>query len=300
MTERILVIRLGALGDILLCMQAFQDIRAAWPNACLTLQTMPAFAGLGRAMPWFDAVVEDPRPSFLQLSQWWKLGAALRGGNFTRVIDFQNKPRTWIYCKLFLSKAEWHGDATPREERIHHQVKILRQTRAMGIKDSGPLKLDWLSAPVDGLNLPPAYAVLIPGCAPHRPEKRWPSSHFAALARELKAKGLTPVLVGTKADTQVIAEIKQDAEFAFDLCGKTGFPQLASLFRGARLAVGNDTGPTHLAAILGTPTLSLFSNASDPARSGPMGARVAWLQREKLDDLAVEEVIEALSRLTFG
>jgi ADP-heptose:LPS heptosyltransferase len=302
--EKILVIRHGALGDIFLCMKPFQDIRAAFPEAHITLLTMPPFAPLARRMPWFNEVIEDHRVPLLMF--WENIGLALRlkRENFTFVFDFQNKPRTAFYYKFLGKNVKWSGSARgcshPRpamEGQMHHQEKILRQIRAAGVMDSGPLKLDWLWAPIEEFRLPTNYAVLIPGCAPHRLYKRWPPEHYAALARALMDRGRIPVLVGAESDSDAVNSVIRQADCCINLCGKTTLPQLASLFRGAKLTIGNDTGPTHLSALLGTPTLSLISGEVDPVQSGPIGPRCAYVQRQRLDDLEVREVEDALKRL---
>jgi ADP-heptose:LPS heptosyltransferase len=91
--------------------------------------------------------------------------------------------------------------------------------------------------------------------------------------------------------------IAQAIPDALDLTGRTDLLQLASLGAGAALAVGNDTGPTHILAAAGAPTLVLFSRFSDPALSAPRGSRVEVLQRDQLDELSVESVFEALESL---
>jgi ADP-heptose:LPS heptosyltransferase len=82
-----------------------------------------------------------------------------------------------------------------------------------------------------------------------------------------------------------------------DLTGKTDFLQLASVFRGASLAIGNDTGPMHLAASLGIPCISLFSAASDPDLTAPRYPDGSWpaiLRAPNLRDLPVAQILAAL------
>ena len=78
-----------------------------------------------------------------------------------------------------------------------------------------------------------------------------------------------------------------------DLAGRTSLAEIAVLARGAAAAVGNDTGPMHLIAAAGCPTLVLFSDASDPALCAPRGLEAQILHRPDLRDLAVEEVESA-------
>lgn len=301
----ILVIKLGALGDILLCMKPFQDIRVAHPNAKITLLTMPAFAGLARQMPWFDAVIEDNRPSWWQWGEWKTLYHAVRSQNFDCVIDLQNKPRSRFYKALFFDKnVQWSSTAsnstfppTTFPLKIHRQQELLVQLRNAGIGDSGALKVDWLAAPIADLNIPSPYVVFIPGCSPHLLHKRWPPSHYAKLAKTFADMGIAVVVVGTKADAASIAAIKEEANFIIDVSGRTSFAQLASLVRNAQGVVGNDTGPTFLAAMVGAPTLTLMSHHTDPVRSGPVGPRCAWLKENNIADISVERVQREMARL---
>lgn len=83
---------------------------------------------------------------------------------------------------------------------------------------------------------------------------------------------------------------------ARDLTGRTDFAQLAVLGAKAVLAVGNDTGPTHLLAAAGAPTIALFSDASDPELCGPRG-HVAVIRSPDLKALPVSTVASAAMAL---
>jgi ADP-heptose:LPS heptosyltransferase len=94
------------------------------------------------------------------------------------------------------------------------------------------------------------------------------------------------------------ATIQEFCAEAVDLTGQTDLPGLAALAAGARFAVGNDTGPMHLAAAMGCPTVTLFSYDSDPSRTqprGPAGQRLIFLRQDNLADLPLDEVTAALS-----
>jgi ADP-heptose:LPS heptosyltransferase len=143
----------------------------------------------------------------------------------------------------------------------------------------------------------PPFALLVPGGSPHRLDKRWPAGRYAHLALELSRRGLQPVVIGGAAEAQLAREIDRNAPQALDLIGRTRIADLASLGAGASLAIGNDTGPLHVIAAAGAPTLALFSEASDPALTGPRGPRVRTLRRSSLEDLAVEDVQQAAEDL---
>jgi ADP-heptose:LPS heptosyltransferase len=93
------------------------------------------------------------------------------------------------------------------------------------------------------------------------------------------------------------AAITETAPGARDLTGKTSFADIAALARRAAFCIGNDTGPTHLAAVAGCPTLALFGEDSDPALCAPRGPRVAVLRRQPLASLPLADVQAALRDL---
>jgi ADP-heptose:LPS heptosyltransferase len=138
--------------------------------------------------------------------------------------------------------------------------------------------------------------MFVPGGSSHRPEKRWPVEKYGELARILYARGFDVVIIGGPQEAALAHAIQRDVPRARDLTGRTDFDRIAILGAKAALAVGNDTGPLHLAAAAGAPTVVLFSSASDPALSAPRG-KVAVLQAERLSDLAVAKVAQAANSL---
>lgn len=305
MSERILVIKLGALGDLILCMGAFSAIRKHHPGAHIALQTMPSFADFAREMPWFDEILIDPRPKFSQPRKWADLIRTTRKFNPTRVYDFQGKLRqSLLYFALGgpLSGPEWSGAAPacshprpwPPVPGMHYTDFLAAQLEQAGLTiDSAP-DLSWLDAPLDGFALPKRFALFIPGCAPTRLYKRWPPESYAELAKRFEEQGIAAVTVGTQSDATSIVAIRAIAPQVIDLTGKTSLKQLAALARRAVCVVGNDTGPTHLAAAVGARTLALMSDQVDPNWSAPKGSLTAWLGGGPLDGLGVQTVWDKL------
>ncbi len=102
-------------------------------------------------------------------------------------------------------------------------------------------------------------------------------------------------MIGTAADGPELAAIRAACPETLDLIGKTDLGAIAALARRARLAIGNDTGPMHIAAVAACPAVVLFSHDSDPALSAPRGPRVSILRRPSLEQLTVDEVKAALA-----
>jgi ADP-heptose:LPS heptosyltransferase len=295
-TCRILVIRLGALGDFVLSFPPFAAIRAWHPQAEITLLTGAPFAALARASPWFDRVLVDRRPGWWNLPGIVRLARDLRG--FDRVYDLQTSGRSSAYFRL-AGRPAWSGiaagcalpHANPARDRMHTVERQREQLLMAGIDAFPAPDLSWLRA-APHPPLPDNACLLVPGAAPHRPEKRWPMAHYAALAGILRARGFAPVVIGAAQDAALAAQIPAES-----LVGRTDLPALAALAARARLAVGNDTGPMHLAAAMGCPAVVLFSGASDPALTAPRGPGGAWptvLRADRLADLPVARVAAAL------
>ena len=300
MKPRILVMKLGALGDFAQAFGPFAAIRAHHPGAEITLLTTPPFAPLARQAPWFDLVWEDGRPK--GLAALWALGRRLRAARFGRVYDLQTSDRSSRYRWLVGRGVEWsgiaagasHPHANPRRDFMHTVERQREQLAMAGIGQFPALALDWLDADITRFALPDRFALLIPGASPGRPAKRWPVENFAALAAALD---MPAVILGGPTEASLGTAITQTAPGARDLTGKTSFADIAALARRAAFCIGNDTGPTHLAAVAGCPTLALFGEDSDPALCAPRGPRVAVLRRQPLGSLLLADVQGALQEL---
>ncbi|MGE0046730.1 MAG: glycosyltransferase family 9 protein, partial [Hyphomonadaceae bacterium] len=143
-----------------------------------------------------------------------------------------------------------------------------------------------------------AFVMLIPGSSAHRPEKRWPEENYAALAKKIASRGVIPVVIGALAEKEIGAAVAKAEPTAKNLVSRTDLFQIAALAERAAFAVGNDTGPMHIASAAGAPCLVLFSRESDPERCAPRGRRgAATIVAENLADLPVEEVDRALANL---
>jgi ADP-heptose:LPS heptosyltransferase len=298
-SERILVIKLAALGDVVQAFGPFAAIRAHHPRAQITLLTTPPYAKLLAGSPWFDAIRADGRPAWGDLRAVYRLGCWMSRQRFARVYDLQTSARSSKY-RWFAWGAEWSGIArgashphdNPARDLMHTMDRQREQLERAGLTRFPAPQLDWLDADVARFALPERFALLIPGASPGRPGKRWP--HFPALAAAL---GLPALVLGTAAERALAAAITQAAPSARDLTGETGFADIAALARRAAIAIGNDTGPTHLAAAMGCPTLALFGEDSDPALCAPRGAAVRVLRQAPLAGLSVGAVASAAGSL---
>jgi ADP-heptose:LPS heptosyltransferase len=302
---RILVIKLGALGDIVLAAGPFRAIRDHHGGAHVTLLTTPPFADFLRPSGWFDEIWTEDRPKLVEAGKWLGLRRRLREGAFDRVYDLQTSDRSGWYFRLMGPgrRPEWsgiapgcsHPHANPRRDFMHTIERQAEQLAMAGIDHVPDADFTWVRADTARFSLPARFALLVPGGAPHRPAKRWPAAHYAELARRLAAQGVAPVLIGGAAEAAIMAEIRAVCPEALDLAGQTTLADLAVLGRMAAGAIGNDTGPMHMFAAAGCPAVVLFGPESDPVLTAPRGPAVTVLRRDRLGDLAADEVESALT-----
>lgn len=301
---RILVIKLGALGDVVLALGPFAAIRREHAGAHITLLTTGPYADFLGASGYFDEVWVDDRPGLLQPARWLALRKRLRGGHFDRVYDLQTSDRSGWYFRLMGpgTRPQWsgivpgcsHPHANPRRDFMHSIERQNEQMAMAGIADIPPTDLSWVAAPIDRFGLDGRFCLLVPGGAAHRPAKRWPAARYGELARRLADQGVRPVILGNAAEAALAAEIRGRCDQAVDLTGQTSLAEIAALGRAAAGAVGNDTGPMHMIAAAGCPAVVLFSAASDPALTAPRGPEIVVLQRDSLAALLLDEVAAAL------
>jgi ADP-heptose:LPS heptosyltransferase len=298
--RRILVLKLGALGNVILSLGPFAAIRRHHPAAHITLLTTAPYADWLRQSPWFDAVWIDDRPA------WWDLPGVLRlrrrliAGRFDCVYDLQTSSRSGHYFHLLprRDRPAWSGiargcalpDRDPNRGRIHDIDRQFGQLRQAGISERQPVDLSWSRGDISHFALPHHFALLAPGSSPHRQVKRWPSGRYRELAAMLD---IPTVVVGTAAEQPLARAIPGSV----DLTGRTDLAELTSLARAATVAIGNDTGPMHLFAAAGCTSVVLFSHDSDPALCAPRGPAVSVLRRPDLATLEAATVLETVATM---
>lgn len=302
---RILVIRLGALGDVVLSCGPFQAIRRYHKGSQITLLTTQPYVDFLKSSEWFDEIIVDQRPSFWQIKKWIRLRKILRAGHFDRIYDLQTSDRSGWYYKLLGpgNRPEWsgivsgcsHPHINPDRDELHTIDRQRDQLAAAGISNISIPDFSWVNSDLGRFNLPKRYYLIVPGGAAHRPLKRWPAKNFAAIARNIVTRGVTPVLIGGVTEREAADSILSVCENILDLTGLTSLADLAVLARHSCGAVGNDTGPMHIIAAAGCPCLVLFSSQSDHTITAPRGQNVEIMFSRDLANLLPEKVERKLS-----
>ena len=313
--DKVLVVRLGAIGDVVNAQVVANAIKETRPGAFvgwvvheLARPLVEGHPSIDRVHVWrrgtglkgMRAVAKELRREHyelaLDLQRIAKSGLLARLSGAQRVLGFdraRSKELGWIWSseriapgrpgthmlEWYLEFAEHLGLARPRVlHRLPHDEAAER----------------WAQAESASLGVPPVLINL----GASKPLNRWPPERFgllsAVLARELGA----PVgLTGGPGDADLVGCARAAAgegAIARSWVGATSLLQLAELARRARWFVSCDSGPMHLAAAVGAPVVALFGPA-DPARTGPWGAghRVVRSPSGRMEDLSVETVLEA-------
>jgi len=311
---RLLVVRLGAMGDILHALPAVTALRMAHPDWLIDWVVEPRWRALlaaegstGRQSAQNSAQPLIDRLHFAATKEWRKspfsrqtlhefkaFRTALRAGEFDAVIDLQGAIRSALVARLAGCR-RLIGEANPREraarwlfsERIAtHSSHIIEQDIELASAIAGDALTPVVPLlPVDPAAerwadeiIPPASgqtAVLInPGAG--WGAKRWPVERYADVAQNLIARGCR-VLVNVGPGEEPLAEVIVRATGGAATPLACTLPQLITITRRISLAIAGDTGPLHLACALGRPVVGIYG-PTDPSRNGPFGTRFTVLR----------------------
>ena len=300
--RRALIMKWSAMGDVALSSAAMQDVREAFPDAELDLDTPPRFASLFRHDPRFRQVLAiDARSAALGGMLRWltRVGRA----RYDAIFDFQSTDRSrLLIAALVLSgrapairvgnHRRWpYTIAPPATTRDAHALEHLRATlAAAGVPPSGdrpvlhpgPEHRQRARALLDEHGLGDGcFALFMPGCQAAGWLKRWGWRRFSALALSLARRGIPKVLlVGAEEEREECEAIARACPgVAVNVCGQTRVLDLVPLAEAARCVVANDTGTAHVAAVMARPMV-VVCGPTDPRRVRPAGMQVRTLQAE--------------------
>ena len=276
--SHILIVRLGALGDIIHTLPAAASLRHSFPKAHLAWLVERRWAALLEENPSVDEVVLLERDSAGALFRSWR---SLRARRWDVAIDFQG----------LLKSALVASAAHPDRLYGFHQSQVRERAAAVFYSD----KLASAAVHMVDRNLDLAaaagasVAVRRFPLPPGRPEgdlpagdfvlasplagwgsKQWPLGHFRALGEFLEREFRMPLVLNLPAGSAALDAGSCRLHFS-------GLPGLIHATRRAAAVVGVDSGPLHLAAALGRPGVAIFG-PTDPARNGPYGGPVAILR----------------------
>jgi ADP-heptose:LPS heptosyltransferase len=288
--RRIAVLRANALGDFVFALPALEALRAAYPEAEIVLigrSWHAAFLkGRPRANDRVEVVPGDAAADARVGGRWadapWRAAAAverdafferMRSQHFDLAVQIHGGGGNSNPFVAALGAGTSIGlrtpDAAPLDRWVrfvYYQQEVLRCLEVVGLVGARPTVLEPLVTLVDRDRreanavlggVAERFAVLHPGA--NDPRRRWPLDRFVTVGRALVDEGLAVVVTGVAADLPLTSALVESlGVVSRDLAGQTSLGGLAGVLARAELVVSNDSGPLHLAAAVGTPTVGIY------------------------------------------
>jgi heptosyltransferase-1 len=344
--QRLLVVRLGSMGDIIHTLPAATALRQAFPQATMGWIVEERWAELLCTLPTPRSGPRSPqrplvdrihttntakwRASPLSSQTWEQMAAGLselRAGRYQVAADFQGAVRSALMARWSGAPVIF-GVAQPREnvasmfytrQVIAHGAHIVEQNFSLAEAIAGhSLEMPRVEFPHDesaeqecerrlrALDIHD-FVLLNPGAG--WGAKQWPAERYGQVARHLADDGLRSLINSGPGEEGLVQEVEAASGGAAKGIALS-LTQLIALTRRARLFIGGDTGPLHLAAALRIPVVGIFG-PTDPARNGPFGTRSIVLRSpesptthtrhpqpdEGLLEISSEEVVAAARKL---
>ncbi len=294
---RVLVIKLSAIGDVVLTTGSLKALRDQFPDADIQCLTSPEGAAVLRRCPYLnDIIVFDPNnkglaPACRQAGRVWAVGRILRRRRFDKVVDLQNNRISHGLSFLSMAPQTYGYDNGKFSFLLNHKIRddvvglspVEHQFRVLGLLGIayGPgialelwpsdkdqeyaralLESEWMgnTQEIVGLNL---------AASAKWPTKNWPAVHIARLCDLLGAQNIRVILTGQDKDkTLARCVINKAKAKPANFVGKTNIVQLAALLSRCRVYVSPDSAPLHVASAMGVPVVALFG-PTDPRRHMP-------------------------------
>jgi heptosyltransferase-1 len=312
--ESLLVVRLGAMGDIIHTLPALTALRNAFPNArvgwiveerwaqLLCAQNSPRSGPCSPARPLVDFVhvvnTKAWRKSLLSRETQRQISSALRevrALKYEIAVDFQGALKSAFVARCSGARTVFgldHPRETPARILYSRRIAttklhVIEQYHSLAEGVAGkPLPVPVIELPCDGqaeaditrklleLNKERPFVIITP--ATGWGAKQWPPERYGAVANALATDGLIP-LVNCGPGEELLAQAVLAASNGKAHLISCSLAELIALTRRARLFIGGDTGPLHLAAALQVPVVALFG-PTDPARNGPYGTKTVVLR----------------------
>ncbi len=310
---RILIVKLSSLGDLFHALPTVHMLRNAYPDAIIEWVTHKAYQPLIQCFPDVNASIAFPRNSYIRDAR--NFVQALRKNQYDLILDLQGLLKSALVTRIAKGQKRIGPSFCREGSRFLYSAVAgpanLERHAAEQIRDV----MDYLglqhTEPVFPVAFPPMphtvsrpHIVVAP--ASRWPSKNWPPERFADTARQLQQRWQATVSIIGAPGEEAICDIVAKAlgTPCQNYAGQTTLVEMGSILASADILLANDSGPVHMAAAIGTPTVVLFG-PTNPLRVGPYGSGHHILQPHTPCDCGRQRVCQhpqtaCIKQITVG
>ena len=299
--KKILVIKLGAMGDLVLVVPSLRMLKERYPDASITLLVDKRLSRIMADCPYLDDMILVDRKKFPNPLYLLKTARRVRRENFDVSVDLHNNKYTYLLAYLGgairrygFARGFWGSllnrpDKTFRiaAEPVRHQFRVISKAGVQDYDDTlelwpGKEQVEKAERVLLSLDLKADTKVIgfVMGSSPKWPTKRWPAAHYRKLAERIFDRYDARILLfGSPGEAELANEFRDfDPDRVVNLIGKTGIEDLPAFFQKLHFVVSGDTALLHVAAAMHVPIAAIFG-PTDPKRHVPPAKKIAVFMR---------------------
>ena len=302
--SNILIIKHGSLGDLIQANGAIKDIKKFYSNRKVFLLTTQPYSIFMSECPYLDGVLIDKRLPRWNLFYLNNLKKTLAKYDFSKVFDLQNSSRTKFYKRFIIKNVEWSSTETALEpgqkkkdfdqDPVLDRMEIQLQKSGIETEFTKNIDLSWAVENTSHLvkkYTNREYILLFPFCSPKLKNKKWP--YYKELIQKLKQEFKNKYSVLIAPGPNEIEEAHElNAKVVLENNQYVTLKTLVSLINSAKLIIGNDTGPAHIASHLDKKGLVLFGSHTSAKKVSIENFNFKAISVDNLKDLDVNTVLK--------
>tara|TARA_B100000686_G_scaffold121484_1_gene128611 strand:- start:5183 stop:6121 length:939 start_codon:yes stop_codon:yes gene_type:complete len=303
--SNILIIKHGSLGDIVQISGVLSDIRHTLSDKKIFILTTPPYSNLLKQCPFVDNVLIDKRLPRWNLLYLIKLKKMIESFNFSQVYDLQNSSRTSFYRKFLFNIKNWSSTETILKEKrkkedfdqnsVLNRFKYQLENSGIKIKNSLSPDIKWLCKDVDDIVkklINKKFILLLPFCSAHLSHKKWP--YYNQLIEIIKKNYKNFEIVIAPAPNEINEANEIKAKLITNENKSLDIMELAGLIKKSSFIIGNDTGPSHMAAHLQKEGVVLFGQHTTASKVSIETERFKAISVKNLNELNADSVFTNL------
>ncbi|MGD9580874.1 MAG: glycosyltransferase family 9 protein [Vampirovibrionia bacterium] len=278
--KKVLFIRTGAIGDVVHTTATFQVLKKQYPDMQIDYLTSPMMVNLLSNDPDLTEIHSLDKKTYKNLPALYKYAKKLSSYNYDIVINLQPSIKTIVFSKLLKPKhiLTYKKHRPFKNKTYIHVVDNYLQTIDPLIDNklkADNLKIyisdenkEWSNSYFTKNSIDKALAI-IPGVSKARLNKLWPKEYWIDLVQKIIEQFDYKIIIIGGNDELPISEelLKLDNNRVYNLCNALNIEETAAILNDCTIAIGSDTGPTHMASALNTRTIGLYGPTS-PDRVG--------------------------------